>query len=156
MKPHPKIRKTVKWAGAFLTPLLVASWIASMVLWMQWWFIKDWMFVAGEGGIGLAHFSGFGEVESPLAWGVKSFEWGRVGWFYHYSNAHWSVTGVPVWSLSVPALLTTVVASYFDTLARRRTRMGACKNCGYDLSATFPTSICPECGSSRTFTPPAN
>ena len=32
MKPHPKIRKTIKWGGAVVTVLLVVVWIGS-----GWW-----------------------------------------------------------------------------------------------------------------------
>ena len=29
MKPHPRIRKTIKWGGAVVTVLLVVAWIGS-------------------------------------------------------------------------------------------------------------------------------
>src|SRR4051812_37657088 len=35
MKPHPRIRKTIKWGGAVLTVLLVALWIGSG--WWSWY-----------------------------------------------------------------------------------------------------------------------
>ena len=35
MKPHPRIRKTIKWGGAVVTVLLVVVWIAS-----GWWFAR--------------------------------------------------------------------------------------------------------------------
>ncbi len=32
MKPHPRIRKTIKWGGAVVTVVLVVVWVLS-----QWW-----------------------------------------------------------------------------------------------------------------------
>jgi len=29
MKPHPRVRRTIKWGGAVITALLIALWIAS-------------------------------------------------------------------------------------------------------------------------------
>jgi hypothetical protein len=41
VKPHPRIRKTVKWGGAVASVLLVAVWIGS-----GWWRVG----YAGTGG----------------------------------------------------------------------------------------------------------
>ncbi|MBX3380165.1 MAG: hypothetical protein KF805_08710 [Phycisphaeraceae bacterium] len=177
MKPHPKIRKTVKWAGAVLTGILLLL-AACSVPWVVRW--------RGQNGwwVGLIPFAfQFGHNSSPNA--------GPFGWdgyviqsdwspFLHFEfntqDRYWgtSLTGVlsgkvaspsgtrywyarvPIYALLIPILLSTGIAWRLDFIARRRARVGACAICGYDLSAASPNSNCPECGSSRTRTPPAN
>jgi len=170
VKPHPKIRKTVKWAGAVLTGFLLVL-TACSVPWVVRW--------NGQTGswVGLIPLCiEFGHQSSPYA--------GPVGWngyaiesdwtpFLHFEynteDRYWatSLTGVlsgkvasapgvrywyarvPTYAFFVPILLSTCVAWRLDGIARRRARVGACSTCGYDLSATFAASNCPECGTAR-------
>src|SRR5258708_976615 len=48
MKPHPRIRKTVKWGGAAVTVLLVVLWIGSG--WCAIGFQVNWNHVWVDGG----------------------------------------------------------------------------------------------------------
>src|ERR1043166_849379 len=43
MKPHPHIRKTIKWSGAAVTVLLMVLWVGSG----EWWFV--WSRPGGTG-----------------------------------------------------------------------------------------------------------
>lgn len=175
MKPNPKIKNTVKWAGAGLTVVLLMLTICSVPCVVRWRGQNGW-------SVGLIPFAfQFGHDCSPNA--------GPYGWdgyliasdwspFLHFEfntqDRYWvtSLTGVlsgknvtppgarywyarvPTYALLIPILLSTGFAWRSDLIARRRARAGACTNCGYDLSTTYSGSICPECGSSRSGTPP--
>ena len=146
MKPHPRIRKTIKWGGAAVTVLLVVVWIGS----------GRWRVVyCGGRTYSLRH--GCIYVDTLQAWespywppgwyvdgGGRPMEW----WFQITSRAWYGGhVSVPVWTLAAPAALVTCAAWRLDTLARRRARLSLCPKCNYDRAGIAGDGKCPECGS---------
>jgi hypothetical protein len=146
MKPHPRLRKTIKWGGAAVTVLLVVVWIGSG------WVGGGWM---SKRGAGLAVMPGrlvvslqsfpfeneFGGWRSriprePMEWW---FEGGR-------GNFGWNVW-VPIWLPAIMLGLASAAAWRRDHLVRRRARLNLCPKCNYDRAGIAGDAKCPECGS---------
>lgn len=157
MKPHPRIRKTIKWGGAAVTVLLVAASIGSG--WYEMCFMgKGWWVFVGSGRIGY-HRTSDSWVAAPS---VASLDYpfptnegltlSRLAYprFYWQTNvgsgiaARW--VAVPMWPLCLLALGAAGFAWRLDTLARRRTRLNLCPKCTYDRTGLAANARCPECG----------
>ena len=151
MKPHPRIRKTIKWGGASTTLLLVVVWLTS-----------GWGFVSyspdGSSGIGLS--AGRVWVQTSRYYGVADgFDYGRSidgGW--HFELWPWRFCGpfpapflvyIPLWPLIVLLLIPTGLAWRLDQLATRGADFSQCQTCHYNLTGLPANSPCPECGASR-------
>ncbi len=146
MKPHPRIRKTIKWGGAAVTVLLVVVWVGS-----GWWIamldFKQGLSVALWGGQIRATYERFvgeqfaipdldtGPYPTPFAW---SFEWWTTGPVSRYD--------CPMWFPAGASFLITAAAWRLDALARRRARVGFCPKCNYDRTGLAAGAVCPECG----------
>ncbi len=146
MKPHPRIRKTIKWGGAAATVLLLAVWIAS-----GWWRI----FLSGPGGATLRFWPGaFGVGRVANVAPSPGIQYGRVDdmpyqwWFarYHDLAGSWTIS-IPFWFPFLLCLGMTVIAWRRDALIHRRERLGLCPKCNYDRTGLAPGVVCPECGS---------
>jgi hypothetical protein len=146
MKPHPRIRKTIKWGGAALTVLLAAVWI-----WSGWGFVRfplrgDLATVGGSVSLSLG--SGrftrttLGIVQYP-GWAGLAFDG-----FRYETNSGSAVTliSVPLWAPGMLSLCVTAIAWRLDTLASRRALLNLCPNCHYDRTDLAPGAACPECG----------
>jgi hypothetical protein len=148
MKPHPRIRKSIKWGGAAATVLLVVVWFGSGWFYVSW-FGQD----SGTGIVSGQWFivaRGVGETV-PTGWHrgrhVKgpAFHW----WFEDENRGLGArAVRVPIWSLAAPFLLVAFVAWRLDTAARRRERAHLCPKCHYDRTGLGLSARCPECGSS--------
>lgn len=150
MKPHPRIRKTIKWGGAAVTVLLAAVWIGS-----QWWNI-NWYDPSREfdvhlmaGTVGWSYremWSLYGRV-TP-GWTLERFDL-SLEWGVHYriENGRLSFR-VPLWPLVFAGCVATIAAWRLDMLARRHARLKFCAKCGYDLAGIAMDAKCPECGTS--------
>jgi hypothetical protein len=148
MKPHPRIRKTIKWGGAAVTVLLVVVWIGSG-WWGLWWWSKggDCAAIAmGSAIIGTqdypvpANAAGFNVEHSS----TTNFRW----WLWsaeHTGPTTWQLY-IPLWLPMLASLLVSAVAWRLDTLARRRARVGLCPKCNYDRTGLAAGAVCPECG----------
>jgi len=146
MKPHPRIRKTVKWGGAVATVLLAVVWIGSGWRMLVWFGAgKNVNFLAvGGGGVEVGHltatvpFQGsmLLECREPI-FQLPGFGSAATGWGAY----------LPLWPGVAAALVATAAAWRLDTLERRR-RAGVnhCRNCGYDRRGLPPQTVCPECG----------
>ncbi len=146
VKPHPRIRKTVKWGGAVVSVLLVVVWIGSGWMTVSWH--PSWRFYLTDGA--LTVFT----VDADINDGDN-----RPGWHYfqrtlfkfphtwlpaRYPGAH--VVVLPLWIPLVCALGTTAIAWRLDTLARRRANKHLCMKCSYDRTGLAAGAVCPECG----------
>jgi hypothetical protein len=145
MKPHPKIRKTIKWGGAAVTLLLAAVWVVSLGLIITWIAGPTDLVHVDQGVVRLIHRphaeqgTGFRTLRPPgIMKPVVSFRWS--------SDARgWSVR-LPLWPAIGVACVATLVAWRLDTLARRRERLGRCPKCNYDRAGIAAGAVCPECG----------
>lgn len=146
MKPHPRIRKTIKWSGAAASLLLLVAWIGS-----------------GFRYLGYVTSNGYGvEVSAGWMWlsRDKALPPKRVGplsvhparfhlfgwWFERYDTSAECGVAVPVWLMGACALVPTIVAWRSDARANRRERAGKCPKCRYDRAGLATHAVCPECG----------
>ncbi len=159
MKPHPRIRKTVKWGGAVVTVLLVVVWIGSL-----WWQVS---LDCGHGvDVGIAGGRlalAFDQEQWPsypgkLALHRRPQQMRKMGWGPEHrvdivlTATQLGIRGehyaVPIWMLASGGLLGTVCMIRFDSLARRRARIGLCPKYRYDRAGLAADAVCPECGAS--------
>jgi hypothetical protein len=145
MKPHPRIRKTIKWGGAAAILLLLVVWLGSgwgRLLWQtQGW----WRFVVARGRIVVTHSDPAVNKSSPqVDFGAGEFRW---EWRYFRTSAGggWAVA-LPLW-WPLPFLAVGTAAAWrLDTVARRRVRLNLCPKCNYDRAGIAADAKCPECG----------
>jgi hypothetical protein len=144
MKPHPRIRKTIKWGGAVVTVLLLVAWVGS-----GWWVCarsgSHSILAVAAGDFEVHAWAGapapaterwiFGELGSRPRWS------GGFTWVKNGIEAH-----LPLWIPLIACGATTVVAFRFDALARHRARQNLCPNCNYDRAGIAGDAKCPECG----------
>ena len=153
MKPHPKLRKTIKWGGAAVMVLLVAAWVVSL-----WWTVSC---SARSGLYSGSLYAGAlvvtcSQVNEPTppssVWLVEPREEpGPLVWWFGRAhggaNGEWyEIIFVPLWVLIACVLLPTAFAWRFDFLARRRARLNLCPRCNYDRAGIAKNAKCPECG----------
>ena len=145
MKPHPKIRKTIKWGGAVVTVLLVVVWIGS-----GWWAL-GW------------------RVNSAFSASIAAGEIQIVNWKINGRSARWECSphpfylgsrfrfnspappvgtywSLPIWSACAMACAASASAWRLDTLARRRAKLNLCAKCHYARTGLAVGAVCPECG----------
>ncbi len=159
MKPHPRIRKTIKWGGAAVTVLLVVAWIGSGLYGVDWNGAADLgrgeyrsielfrgrVYWGYDYAPGQPHHPGIGWCTNPQS-APFVFNW----WFF-WNPPPFTALAVPLWPLCGFSLLATWGAWRLDTLARRRARVGFCPKCGYDRTGLVGVggaagAVCPECG----------
>ena len=154
MKPHPRIRKTmrvIKWGGAAVTVLLVVVWIGSV-----WWpsciyGTNKLSIYVYPGGVFVDQFlteKGHPEPDARRAvyemmCKSRPEHLGAVGWEEIPSLRQ---VWFPLWPIAAASLLITALAFRLDTLARRRERMNLCPKCHYDRTGLAGDAVCPECG----------
>jgi hypothetical protein len=146
MKPHPRIRKTIKWGGAAVSVLLVVVWIGTQHRAIGWQ-IRSMGSVWLGGGrftIDTGFWASIPETSGPIA-----FAWGGPpGWRFESvrDGPCWALCA-PLWMLTAVSLSIAAISLRLDTLARRRERMGKCPKCNYDRAGIAGDAKCPECGS---------
>ena len=146
MKPHPRIRKAIKWGGAALCVFILVVWGAS-----GWWWVQAY---ASNGWVGSV-FAGrlaIGTYALPVPW-TTSIRMAAVSkppeFFWWFDLESYSGDGyieIPLWAIAAPLAGITAIAWRLDTLARRRARAGLCPKCRYDRAGLAPGAVCPECG----------
>jgi hypothetical protein len=167
MKPHPRIRKTIKWGGAAVTMLLVVVWVGSG----SWHFLargnSDKAIFIGSGMIGVSargtrnvpnHFYTF--QRRPLEWGwalptsiSRSEQSDQILSFY----VGWLDLGrkefaVYFWPLPLGSLVAAAAAWRGGLRSRRRAKLNVCPKCGYDRTGLAADAKCPECGTTSAST----
>jgi hypothetical protein len=164
MKPHPKIRKTIKWGGAAVTVLLAVVWIGSFwarVTYVHSSRLSAWVSSGALGAViskpGPLDFLHHGDGVSPFLDGERA-EWsvGRRSanpvavwpWRAKTSGPDFSdgIYVLPLWIPCAICLCITAVCWRRDLLARRRARLNLCPNCDYDRAGLASGAPCPECG----------
>lgn len=134
MKPHLRVRKTVKWGGAVIVVLLVALWIYN-----GWWSI---LFVNARSATVIAD-SGrllIGPVrltEGERRWLRRwpSSNPGRFRWGLSVERAHMTrQIAIPLWFPTALCVISASAAWRFDIMTRRRTHSGNCPSCNHNLA----------------------
>ncbi|HEX2837804.1 MAG TPA: hypothetical protein VHN77_06715 [Phycisphaerales bacterium] len=154
MRPHPRIRKAIKWGGAaFVVAIVVIYTYTADKVWI-WSKVSAThiTLVAVRGGrIEVRRFPNLGSPSLParpaeLVSGTgptRAITWGIGEW--NFGSGFTST--IPFWTPALAALMASALAWRLDTLATRRAKLNACKSCGYPRTGLAPSSPCPECGS---------
>ncbi|HVU63420.1 MAG TPA: hypothetical protein VHC70_05555 [Phycisphaerales bacterium] len=149
MKPHPRIRKTIKWGGAAVTLLLVVVWIGSGWVRCLWRSVNTSVQV-DAGILVVIRDPTVTTVlpNRPPGWQYAIQPHASLRWFMARRTAG-SLTAlyIPLWLPALACLLCTTGAWRLDVLARRRARLKLCPKCHYDRARLAAGAKCPECGS---------
>jgi hypothetical protein len=150
MKPHPRIRRTIKWGGLGASLLLIAVWVASGSTSVMW----------RSSGYGVGVVSGqlrLTRVHAGVPWGdpiglhcQSTIRTRWLLWFRWYPGSGADTLDIPIWSLAAAVLLAGGGAWFLDVCARRRERAGRCPKCRYDRTGLAAGVVCPECGATVT------
>ena len=146
MKPHPRIRKTIKWGVAVVTVLLVVVWAASFIWFFGWSNVGNGSAYFGGGGLQVTHFNGAGFTGAP-SYGRGDYsivEVCVIPRVYDLKGA-WALV-LPLWLPIGVASAGTAAAWRLDTLARHRAKLNLCPKCHYDRTGLAAGAVCPECG----------
>lgn len=149
MRPHPRIRKAVKWGGAVVCAVLLIAWIGSAFWRVGRYDSRVWVLASnGVIVISLWHTQPK-STPSDVRWVARPVSADRFDFrFRGFRTPALSEIEIPLW---VPALLPvvpTVIAWRRDNVARCKPK-GACPACGYDRAGLARAAACPECGSAR-------
>jgi hypothetical protein len=149
MRPHPRIRKTIKWGGAAATLLLVVVWIGSSWIWIDYDGNSFDMSV-DFGRISLT-VCGDSNIDDHPGWYVRGAPpkaRGLFGWTFEriFPWADATRYYVPLWAPTGLMLAMAGSAWSLDTVARRRARLNLCPKCNYDRAGIAADAVCPECG----------
>ncbi len=158
MRPHPRIRKTIKWCGAAVTVLLVVVWIGSGACLVSYGGtpIDAWSWTLGEGGVAVDGYTPQANTGGTIVTNVPGWEARRtpflLAWGFkveHSPVGFWRFF-VPLWIPVAGSMFCTAIAYRLDILARRRARLATCPKCNYDRTGLARDAQCPECGSKPT------
>ena len=104
MKPHPKIRKTVKWGGAAVSVLLLVVWVGSGWYDVSYFGESGVVVGVGAGQFSLGQSLSLGKIGTRGVYARHLVDVSyRLGFRWSRDPARWAV-GVPLWC---PALLMT-------------------------------------------------
>jgi hypothetical protein len=146
VKPHPRIRKTIKWGTAALTLLLVVVWLGSV------WRAIHWMdgnrVVMGiENGCLFYFETNTDPVPSKRGLSLAEPFLSRLDWSFTWDSGKWAWEArCPLWLFVALVLMLTLMTWRVDLILRRRERVGHCTKCGYDRTGLAKDAKCPECG----------
>jgi hypothetical protein len=150
VKPHSRIRKTIKWGGSALTALLVAVWITSRTWGVSVVSNGGRFLWVDSGRVGIGYRIDFANSSwRGLHWiptGGEPMYW----WLESVRGPGFSVNRVPLWMPVCLCLYGTIQAWRSDWRAariQRSARLNLCPKCNYDRAGIAAGAKCPECGS---------
>ena len=148
VRPYPRIRKTIKYAGAALTVLLVVVWVGGKHFAVRWSASNGNELIVWDGQI--LFVQRFEEHTNRVPPPLTVFLGATASALEFWRAVHGSSSSrmIPLWPIAIGCLLLTALAFRLDTLARRRNRMNLCPKCRYDRTGLpgGATTPCPECG----------
>jgi hypothetical protein len=145
MKPHPRIRKAIKWGGLALCLLLAGVWVRSEFVADTvvgtthdiWWDRGTfWITCRPPSDVKAGYYK-------MISTGVDSRRW----FLWVGQSGQEGACILPLWIPLAPTHLATAAAWRLDALARRRVRAGLCPKCHYDRAGLAASAVGPECGS---------
>ena len=153
MKPHPKLRKTIKWGGAAVTVLLVVVWVGSIWWDVSWGSRRNGFGDVGAGGFGILYHSAKKSDSMITGWRLSEVDdLANMRWWFHVTalnpspQTYFYMLTIPLWWPVLVVLSATALAWRLDTLARRRENLNLCPKCNYDRTGILQDAKCPECG----------
>lgn len=169
MRPHPRIRKVVKWGGALVTIACCTIGLWSRRNQLVWNSSADWPCVRialTKGTICITRkFQERPGDSEYLHAGWQHRPVGDTGWpaidrgtnwtFQWTADTYEQSLTIPLWTVALSGAIVTALAWRSDYVARRRAKSHACPSCGYDRAGIAPPSPCPECGTPTTVAAPA-
>jgi hypothetical protein len=152
MRGRARTRRVLKWVGTVACAFLFLSWITSEFVSISWYRERDGRHIGIRKGECFVYWrNGFLPPGSQPGWTVtnrRGHEW-PPGWFPRIERGLTATLFgpktriiVPVW---VPVVLIGTVTAFLWYVDRRRTHLGHCQHCGYDLTGNV-SGRCPECG----------
>ena len=145
VKPHPRIRKFLKWGGVVGSIVLCTVWIGSAFVECGYEDPYRHLLYLYEGEFSYYHISLTDKSSGGvLKW--NSHPYSGLRWLPKHgpTNLGWFVV-LPLWPFVLVSTATTAAAWRMDTLAQRRKRFGGCPACGYDRAGLAADAPCPEC-----------
>lgn len=146
MRPHPRIRKTIKWGGALVVLLSLACWVGSAWVWVD--YVGDRALVMLD--FGRVSLTVYGDDQDPdgPGWYVRVAgpqHRGRFAWGFERINPWRDAVRYycPLW---VPVMLCACPTAFAWWRDRRWRAAGHCPGCRYNLSGLPAGAVCPECG----------
>ncbi len=152
MNPHPRIRQTVKWAGAAVSIALLVLWIESGWRSLDWFSPRGNFVSCAAGRIHILYHEPGNTNPRIVGWNMGtvdgSFEWWFSGspFSTRVPGITWILFSIPIWPAACITIAITAAAWRLDTLARRRARLNLCPKCNYDRTGLAVGAMCPECG----------
>ena len=154
MRPHPRIRKTIKWGGLVLSVVLatLAFWTTGRV----WRYqhvrgLRVHSYYFGHGAARYYRQSATGRGFLPshyTGWSTWALpKRGMMWWFDNAGSDPIRIIVVPFWVPAAACLIASALAWRLDTLATRRAKLGMCPKCSYSRTGLAASAPCPECGS---------
>jgi hypothetical protein len=155
MRPHPRIRKTVKWGGAAVTFLLLVAWIGSEFRLVELYQPRcRWYVILLKGALSFEFYVSThpDATERWCSWQVPRLhvieQSGRGAWWWSSSlRDEFRIVYVPLWMPVGACVIGAFPAWLLDARAKRRLRKGLCPRCNYDRAGIAEEAVCPECGS---------
>jgi len=153
MRPHPRIRKTIKWGGL----VICVSLTALLALSTSWDFRRVWWIQYQERSVGLTQGCiTYDETVMPVTpdifvltpfWEAVRIDPPSISWRPRWTEEYGAVSmRLPLWFPLILVTIPTALAWRLDTLATRRAKLGACPTCSYSRTGLAPSAPCPECG----------
>lgn len=149
MKPHPRIRKSVKWGGLAVIAVLTVVWSASAWVTVEYiWGTWGRTVCVSHGTVFIGNYFWSGQPPAH-GWIVYVAERPELRWRLSWGIEKWTQTPhlrVPLWLPTLGAIWLTLTAWWSDARARRRQTGIVCSHCGYSRRGLPPSTPCPECG----------
>jgi len=146
MRPHPRIRKTIKWGGLVVAVAIASLWGFSLRVHLRGEALCGYMTSFAHGHCRVSHLVPSPVHQTHFTYNVMNVPL-RPAWGFEYyaQDSYWSAR-FPLWLPFLLVAIPTALAWRLDTLATRRARVGMCPKCSYPRTGLAPSSPCPECG----------
>ncbi len=145
----------MKWVATLVAVLLAGAWAGTSVVSVVYKPKVGTTYIVGSGLFTIAHEPFMTEelpdLIFPMGWSLSrhSFEMSYRPYMYLNGAGAWEATEIALWPFVVLAVGGALWFWWRDAMLRRRERMGACVQCGYDRVGLAEDAACPECGRVR-------